>query len=140
MGANTQNVAWTVRRKRAVSMLAVACGLLWCGSGVVFAQQSDGNSTSTGGGGGMRMRSKAGQQATVETLARDNVSSDTQAIDPGTFSRLLEQVRRLHAPAGVHVEQQELVHLVVAGQSLEAFLEASEGGDELFGTTFNALD
>src|SRR5262245_6218449 len=46
----------------------------------------------------------------------------------------------IHEPAAEHVDQDELVALVKAGKNADAFLEAFEGGDELFETVFNALD
>ena len=45
-------------------------------------------------------------------------------------------VANVHSPAGEHVEQAELNALPPS----EEFLEAFEIGDELFGTSFNALD
>jgi hypothetical protein len=52
----------------------------------------------------------------------------------------LTDVRIVHSPAAVHVDQQELRDLVAGGQQAEAFDEAFELGDELFATLFNALD
>jgi hypothetical protein len=52
----------------------------------------------------------------------------------------LDLVDKLHDPAAVHVDQKELVDLIIAGHPHEAFLEAFEGGDLLFETVFNALD
>jgi hypothetical protein len=46
----------------------------------------------------------------------------------------------LHEPQAEHIDQAELVALVAAGEHHEAFLEAFEGGDELFETVFNLLD
>jgi Di-haem oxidoreductase, putative peroxidase len=50
------------------------------------------------------------------------------------------EVDLVHDPAAVHVDQQNLRNLVAGGQRDEAFTEAFELGDELFGTSFNALD
>ena len=52
----------------------------------------------------------------------------------------LTDVRLVHSPTAVHASQGELLALVQSGQTDEAFEEAFELGDELFGTTFNALD
>lgn len=52
----------------------------------------------------------------------------------------LTLVGKLHDPAGQHVNQQDLVDLILAGHSDEAFEQAFEGGDVLFETVFNALD
>ncbi len=52
----------------------------------------------------------------------------------------LTDVRNVHTAAAVHVDQQELLDLVLAGQDDEAFDEAFELGDELFATLFNAID
>jgi cytochrome c peroxidase len=49
-------------------------------------------------------------------------------------------VGQLHAPVAAHVSQDELLALVQAGETEEAFEEAFEEGDELFETVFNALD
>lgn len=46
----------------------------------------------------------------------------------------------LNEPEGEHVDQDELRELVANGELREAFEEAFELGDELFATTFNALD
>ena len=46
----------------------------------------------------------------------------------------------LHTPQAEHLDQQELNDLVAAGETEAAFDEAFEHGDELFETTFNALD
>ena len=52
----------------------------------------------------------------------------------------LTLVRQLHSPVADHLDQQELVDLVAAGQTHEAFEDAFEHGDVLFETVFNALD
>jgi hypothetical protein len=52
----------------------------------------------------------------------------------------MTDVKITHAPAAVHVDQQELRDMVASGQEEEAFEEAFELGDELFATLFNALD
>ena len=52
----------------------------------------------------------------------------------------LTDVKNVHTAAAVHVDQQELLDLVLAGHDEEAFEEAFELGDELFATLFNALD
>ena len=49
-------------------------------------------------------------------------------------------LQTLHEARAEHVDQQELFDLVVAGHHEEAFEEAFELGDELFETTFNAID
>jgi hypothetical protein len=49
-------------------------------------------------------------------------------------------VRAVHQPVAVHVDQQHLKDLVAAGRRREAFEEAFELGDELFGAAFNSLD
>ena len=49
-------------------------------------------------------------------------------------------VADLHDPAGFHVDQADLIALVQAGDGEAAFEAAFEEGDELFETTFNALD
>jgi len=49
-------------------------------------------------------------------------------------------VATLHAPQGEHLDQATLVALVQNNQADEAFDEAFEHGDELFETTFNAVD
>lgn len=46
----------------------------------------------------------------------------------------------LHPRASEHLEQSTLVALVRTNQTAEAFEQAFEHGDELFETTFNALD
>ncbi len=46
----------------------------------------------------------------------------------------------LHDPAAEHVDQFELLALVQAGEEEEAFEVAFEEGDEIFATSFNALD
>lgn len=46
----------------------------------------------------------------------------------------------LHTPHAEHLDQAELVALVQSNQTEEAFEEAFEHGDELFETSFNALD
>ena len=52
----------------------------------------------------------------------------------------LTDVKNVHTAAAVHVDQQELLDLVLAGHDEEAFEEAFELGDELFATLFNAID
>jgi mono/diheme cytochrome c family protein len=52
----------------------------------------------------------------------------------------LPAVSALHEAAAEHADQDELVALVAAGRSREAFTESFETGDELFETVFNALD
>jgi hypothetical protein len=52
----------------------------------------------------------------------------------------LTEVKKVHTAAAVHVDQQELLDLVLAGHDEEAFEEAFELGDELFATLFNAID
>lgn len=52
----------------------------------------------------------------------------------------LSLVGELHEPQAEHVSQADLLALVMAGQTEEAFEEAFELGDELFETAFNALD
>ena len=52
----------------------------------------------------------------------------------------LTDVKNVHTAAAVHVDQQELLDLVLAGHDDEAFEEAFELGDELFATLFNAID
>ena len=52
----------------------------------------------------------------------------------------LALVGEIHKPQAEHVDQFELVELVAAGQTEEAFTKAFEQGDELFETVFNALD
>jgi hypothetical protein len=49
-------------------------------------------------------------------------------------------VDELHDPAAVHVDQADLIALVQAGDGEAAFEAAFAEGDELFETTFNALD
>ena len=51
-----------------------------------------------------------------------------------------EVVDEIHESQAEHVDQAELVALVAAGRSDEAFTEAFELGDELFEVTFNILD
>lgn len=50
------------------------------------------------------------------------------------------EVSAVESPAAEHVDQNELRQLVASGRKHEAFEAAFEGGDELFETTFNALD
>lgn len=52
----------------------------------------------------------------------------------------LSLVSDLHPPQAEHVDQAQLFNLVASGQRAAAFTEAFELGDELFETTFNALD
>lgn len=52
----------------------------------------------------------------------------------------LDLVGDLHEPVAEHVDQDELVALVSAGEDLAAFELAFETGDELFDVVFNALD
>lgn len=52
----------------------------------------------------------------------------------------LTLVGALHSPQAEHLDQQTLDDLIAGGQTEEAFDEAFEHGDELFETTFNALD
>ncbi|MDX2169733.1 MAG: di-heme oxidoredictase family protein [Deltaproteobacteria bacterium] len=49
-------------------------------------------------------------------------------------------VASLHAPGGEHLDQEELVDLLHDGRNADAFSEAFEHGDELFETSFNAVD
>lgn len=46
----------------------------------------------------------------------------------------------LHKPEGDHIDQKDLKALVVIGQKQKAFEAAFETGNDLFDTTFNALD
>ncbi|HZN42070.1 MAG TPA: di-heme oxidoredictase family protein [Planctomycetota bacterium] len=52
----------------------------------------------------------------------------------------LTLVEQLHTAAGEHLEQSELLALVQQSQGARAFDLAFEHGNELFETTFNALD
>lgn len=52
----------------------------------------------------------------------------------------LTLVDESHDPQAEHADQDELLDLVQSGQHEEAFEEAFELGDELFETSFNALD
>jgi hypothetical protein len=52
----------------------------------------------------------------------------------------LALVGTVHEPLAEHVDQQDLLNLILSGQNDQAFEAAFEAGDELFGTAFNALD
>lgn len=52
----------------------------------------------------------------------------------------LSLVEQNHAPQAEHVDQADLVSLVINGQDHEAFVQAFEMGDELFEAAFNAVD
>jgi hypothetical protein len=52
----------------------------------------------------------------------------------------LDLVGELHEPQGEHIDQSALHELVIAGETKAAFDNAFVLGDELFETTFNALD
>jgi hypothetical protein len=64
----------------------------------------------------------------------------TTAVAIVNSSFELGQVALVDTPNAAHVDQEELLELVVAGNDEEAFTEAFEEGDELFETAFNALD
>ncbi|HEX7926956.1 MAG TPA: di-heme oxidoredictase family protein, partial [bacterium] len=122
---------------------ALGAALLLVGPQALWAQDDTADapvSTSAAGGSQMLRSTRSGQRVTVDSLARDSVQASTFAFDQDTFRSMLGLVRRLHEPQAMHVDQQALLNLVQAGNGMEAFLEAFEGGDGLFGTTFNALD
>jgi hypothetical protein len=62
------------------------------------------------------------------------------ATGASAFILDLTLVGLLHEAQAEHADQEEFYDLVLAGHGEEAFEEAFELGDELFETTFNALD
>ena len=66
------------------------------------------------------------------------------SVTPGfiAFSNEIDlaTVDRIHDPQAKHASQEEFYRLVVANHQKKAFELAFEEGDELFATSFNALD
>ncbi len=75
------------------------------------------------------------QEAIASTAPLADV--DAPAIDRASYLWLVDE---LHTGNAEHADQAELLALVQAGESDEAFAEAFEMGDELFETTFNSVD
>src|SRR5262245_17252383 len=77
-------------------------------------------------------------------LRRTLIGAVVVASTAAGFARLwlpdLQLVALLHSAAGEHLAQGDLLALVQQGRGQDAFARAFEHGDELFETTFNALD
>ena len=88
-------------------------------------------------GNGQPIGQNRGRQEIAAPTPLTVGSAAGEAADLTAFLAIVED---LHTGNAEYADQAELLALVQAGESEEAFAEAFEMGDELFETTFNSLD